>query len=376
MADAAAPAGAPIRAALLGIRHPHVFVRLQLLRMQPDVEVVGFHEPDAALAARFAAATGLRRLESVEQALDLDLDLAVVEGLDTEVPGVARAAAPRVRALLLEKPGAPDLAEMDALVAELSRLPVDVTVGYELHHAPAVIRTRELLATGVLGHVTAVRAHGGCPNGCGDELWQSVPGDLGGVLYTEGCHLLELLLDACGPPETVLGAVRRLEGDTEVVSDVVKRDLLDPPAPGDVTRVGGLMFEDVAAVILGYPDKLVTMDVTAWEAGDWVELWRLDFVGTSGTLSLFPLPGRVELDVRTAGGGFAVGRLVQEWPHPQGEPTLTVDAAYETEMTAILDRLRSGAEPSQASLRRAHDVVRVLDAAYRAAARPAVVVGR
>lgn len=369
-------AGTPIRAAILGIRHPHVLVRLQLLRQQPDVEVVGFHEPDAELARRFAAATGLRHLASVDEALDRDVDLAVVEGLDTEVPGVARQAASRVRALLLEKPGAPDLAEMDRLVEALSALPVDVTVGYELHHAPAVIRTRELLATGVLGHVTAVRAHGGCPNGCGDELWQSVPGDLGGVLYTEGCHLLELLLDACGTPETVLGAVSRLEGDTEVVSNVVKRDLLDPPAPGDVTRVGGLMFEDVGAVILGYPDKLVTMDVTAWEAGDWVELWRLDFVGTAGTLSLFPLPGRVELDVRTPGAGFEVGRTVQEWPHAPGEPTLTVDAAYETEMTAILDRLRTGAAPTQDSLRRAHDVVRVLDAAYRSAAQPAVPVER
>ncbi|WP_210495702.1 Gfo/Idh/MocA family oxidoreductase [Patulibacter sp. SYSU D01012] len=363
-----------IRAAFLGIRHPHVLVRLELLRAAADVEVAGFHEPDAALAERFAAATGLHRFASVDEALDAGLDLAVVEGLDTEVPDVALHAAPRVRALLLEKPGAPTLPEMDRLVAGLTALPVDVTVGYELHFAPAVVRARELVATGVLGHVTAVRAHGGCPNGCGDELWQSVPGDLGGVLFTEGCHLLEILLDLFGAPDGVIGTVARLEGGTEVRSDVVKRDLLDPPAPGDVTRVGGLMYEDVGAALLRYPDKLVTLDVTAWEAGDWVELWRIDLVGTHGTLSLFPLPGRVELDVRTPGAGFAVGRTAEEWEHPEGEPTLTVDAAYEDEMTAILDRLRAGAPPEQESLRLAHDVVRVLDAAYRSAAAPATAL--
>jgi predicted dehydrogenase len=361
-----------VRAAFLGIRHPHVLVRLALLRDAPDVEVVGFHEPDVELADRFAAATGLHRFATLAQALEGGLDLAVVEGLDTEVPDVALRAAPHVRALLLEKPGAPTLEEMDRLVAGLAALPVDVTVGYELHHAPAVVRARAIVGSGVLGHVTAVRAHGGCPNGCGDELWQSVPGDLGGVLYTEGCHLLEILLDLCGAPDGVVGTVARLAGDTAVRSDVVKRDLLDPPAPGDVTHVGRLMFEDVGAVILRYPDKLVTLDVTAWEAGDWVELWRVDVVGTTGTLSLFPLPGRVELTVREPRDGFEVGTTTQSWPHPAGEPTLTVDPAYADEMGAILGRLRSGAPPRQESLRLAHDVVRVLDAAYRSAAAPMV----
>jgi predicted dehydrogenase len=257
---------------------------------------------------------------------------------------------------------------MDALVAGLSGLPVDVTVGYELHHAPAVVRARELLATGVLGQVTVVRAHGGCPNGTGDELWQSVPGDLGGVLYTEGCHLLELLVDGYGAPDEVVGAVARLRPGTEVASDVVKRDLLDPPAPGDVTGVGRLMYEDVGAAILRYPDTLVTMDVTAWEPGDWVELWRIDHVGTNGTLSLFPLPGRVELTVRQPRAGFPAGTTIRSWPHPSGEPTLTVDAAYEDEMAAILDRLRAGAAPDQTSLHRAHEVVRILDAAYASSA--------
>jgi predicted dehydrogenase len=361
-----------VRAAFLGIRHPHVLVRLALLRDAPDVEVTGFHEPDAALAERFAAATGLHRFASVDEALAGGLDLVVVEGLDTEVPDVALRAAPHVRALLLEKPGAPTLSEMDRLVAGLAAFPVDVTVGYELHHAPAVVRAREVVRSGVLGHVTAIRAHGGCPNGCGDELWQSVPGDLGGVLFTEGCHLLEILLDLCGAPDAVTGTVARLTGGTPVASDVVKRDLLDPPAPRDVTRVGRLMFEDVGAAILRYPDKLVTLDVTAWEPGDWVELWRVDVVGTSGTLSLFPLPGRVELTVREPHPGFAVGTTTQSWPHPAGEPTLTVDPAYADEMGAILDRLRAAAPPQQESLRLAHDVVRVLDAAYRSAQAPAV----
>lgn len=366
-----------LTAAVAGVRHPHVFVRVEQLRARADVELLGFHEPDAAIAERFARETGLHRFATLQELLAQAPDLLVSEALDSEVPDVALSAAPHVRALLLEKPGAPSLAEMERLVAGLAGHAIDVHVGYQLHFSPSIARMREVLASGALGQVTLARFNCGCPIGCGDELWQSVPGDLGGVVFTEGCHMLQLIVDALGVPEEVTALVQRLPAGTVVSSDVVKRDLFDDPAPDDRSEVGRLMYEDVGAALLRYPTLLASLDVTAWEATDWVSNWILEFQGTNGTLKVRPLPPRIDLTLRTAAGGLEAGEHDETWESPAGhELTLVPDPAYERQLDAVLDRLRSGVQrdaPSQASLLQARDVIRVLDAIYRSSARRASV---
>ena len=363
-----------LTAAVAGIRHPHVFVRVAQLRARADVELLGFHEPSEELAARFAAETGLRRFASLEELLALKPDLLVSEALDTEMPDLALAAAPHVRALLLEKPGALSLAEIERMVAGVAAHPVEVEIAYQLHHSPSIARMRELLASGALGQITLARFNCGCPIGCGDELWQSVPGDLGGVVFTEGCHMLQLIVDALGVPSEVSAMVERLPAGTVVRSDVVKRDLFADPLPDDTAAVGRLMYEDVGAAVLRWPTLLATLDVTAWESSDWVHNWWLEFQGTNGTLKVRPVPPALTLELRTAAAGIAAGRHEQEWPSPAGhELTLVPDPAYDRQLDALLERLRSGAAPSQASLLQARDVIRVLDAIYRSSARRAAV---
>lgn len=363
-----------LTAAVAGVRHPHVFVRVAQLRAREDVRLLGFHETDAEIAERFARETGLQRFATLGELLAQSPDLLVSEALDGDVPEIALAAAPHVRSLLLEKPGAPTLAEMERLVAGLARHPLDAHVGYQLHHSPSVARMRELLGAGVLGQVTLARFNAGCPIGCGDELWQSVPGDLGGVVFTEGCHMLQLIVDALGVPDEVVGMVQRLPAGTRVRSDVVKRDLFDDPAPADESGVGTLMYEDVGAAILRYPTLLATLDVTAWEASDWVHNWYLEFQGVNGTLKVRPAPPTLQLELRTPAAGLDAGLHEQAWPSPAGhELTLVPDPAYERQLDHVLGRLRSGEPPSQASLRQALDVIRVLDAIYRSSALRAAV---
>ncbi|MCW2951169.1 MAG: dehydrogenase-like protein [Conexibacter sp.] len=358
-----------LSAAIAGVRHPHVFVRLALLRGQPDVELIGFHEDDESIGARFAQETGLPRFPTLEALLARRPDLLVSEALDTELPAIALAAAPHVRSLLLEKPAAPSLAAMDELVAGLAAHPLDVEVAYQLGYSPSIERARAILDAGALGQITLARFNAGCPIGCGDELWQSVPGDLGGVVFTEGCHMVALILETLGAPQEVLGTIVRLPAGERVVSDVVKRDLFAPPLAADPVRVGTLMYEDVGAAILRYPGLVATLDVTAWEATDWVHNWYLEYQGTNGTMKVRPLPPTLELTLRTARGGLEAGEQRIAWPSPAGhELTLVPDPAYERQLDHLLDRLRAGAAPSQAGLRQAHDVVRVLDAIYRSSA--------
>lgn len=363
-------ASAGLTAAVAGVRHPHVFVRVAQLRAREDVTLLGFFENDREIAVRFERETGLRRFETLDALLAEQPDLLVSEALDTEMPALALTAAPHVRSLLLEKPGAPTLAAMDRLVAGLAAHPVDAHVGYQLHYSPSVARMREILDSGALGQITLARFNAGCPIGCGDELWQSVPGDLGGVMFTEGCHMLQLIVDALGVPQEVAGMIERLPAGTVVRSDVVKRDLFDDPAPDDESGVGRLMYEDVGVALLRWPTLVGTLDVTAWEATDWVHNWYLEFQGTNGTMKVRPVPPTLDLTLRAPAAGLAAGtHATQAWASPAGhELTLVPDPAYERQLDAVLDRLRAGAAPSQASLRQAHDVVRVLDAIYRSSA--------
>lgn len=357
----------PSAVAFLGTRHPHVFHRLSLLEGTENITVVGFFDEDDGVARQFAARTGVQRWSSAEQLLDTRPDLVIVEGLDPQIPQLAVTAAPHTRALLLEKPGAPDRQAMEWMTRELARYPVHVTVGYELHYSEALDRATEVLASGSLGDITLVRVHGGCPVGTGAEPWQCLPDDRGGFLFTEGCHMIELLVSAIGTPTSALGVVRTLPEGTPFTSDLVIPDLFTGRVPATDVAVGSLMYEDVAAGILLYDDKIATIDLTAWEATNWVEDWKIEFYGTNGTLTMGPYPPVVDLFLRNPHGHTASGRhrIVSGRPETAGTTTSTLEVTYRRELDTLIEALRSNSPPSQAGLHIARDVVRVCDALYR-----------
>ncbi len=353
-----------LKAAFLGVRHPHFFVRQEILQSVDDVQILGFYEEEQSLARRIAQESGLKQFAAPEALLEGEPDLVIIEALDVDVPRLASLAAPSARALLLEKPGAPSRTAMEQLVQEMARHDISVEVGYELHYSSSMNMCRQVLAAGAIGQVTLARFHCGCPVGCGDELWQSVPGDMGGVVFTEACHMIELILDTLGMPIEVIALVTKLPLGTSVESEFHKRDLFSPPGVRSRHEVGELMYEDVGAAILRYPDKLAVLDVTAWEPTDWVEGWRLEYFGTDGCLQVIPNPPALDLLLRRDVAGWPAGVSQYRGPRAAGAISLTPDATYENELHQLLDRLRTQAAASQEGLRHALNVMRVLDAIY------------
>lgn len=353
--------------AFLGVRHPHVFARLDVVRHTDGLTAQGFYEKNEEIAARFEQATGLPRFIDAEEMLLTHPDLVIIEGLDTELPDLAIAAAPYTRALLIEKPGAPSRTAMDHLVDQLGQHDIEVEVGYHMHYSDGLEMCQEILSSGALGQVTLARFHAGCPIGCGDELWQSIPGNRGGVTYTDGCHMVELILTTLGMPSSVRGAIRTLSEGTTVTSDVVKRDLFAGLGGTAEVKVGDLMYEDVGAAILFYPDKIVTFDVTAWEATDWVEDWRMEYYGTNGTLTVTPAPPKFRLFLRNSHADYRAGETTFSGSDgPRGpEVSLVADADYQRQLTSLVNRVRGGQPNSQRSLHTAQAVVHMLDAIYK-----------
>jgi predicted dehydrogenase len=361
--------GRPLRVAFCGAQHPHVFPRLELLAGRPDVELVGLHEPERRVREAVAARYGVEAAGSVEELAGRRPDLAIVEGLDHENPDYAVELARAGCDLLIEKPGANRVSRMREMVEAVAATPVHAQVGYMLRSSPVVPRLKALLEGGALGAVTLARFHAAAPVGCAAEIWQSLPDDEGGVLYTDGCHMMDLILHLLGRPVAVQGLVKRLPPGPEAVSRQFKPDVLAGLGEVRTFRLGELVHEDCAGALLDFRDTLAVLDVTGWEAHGWVEEWRIELYGTRGTAYAGLMPPWLRVFRSEEAGGALAG---WEELRPSGAPTgaavsLVPDVSYQTELEALLARLRRG-ERDQAGLRHALAVVETLTAIFRSSA--------
>lgn len=357
-----------IAVAFVGCTHPHVFSRLELLRAEPGVRLAGSFDPDARLSAALERDYGLPAFETAEVLLDQPgVNLVVIEGWDTDNPGYVRRAIERNQAVLLEKPGAPDLLTMRAVLADLRRHPVPFQIGYQLRHSPVLPHVRRILAEGVLGPITLVRTHAAAPVGGAAEPWQSVPGDLGGLLFTDGCHMLDLIVHLLGAPRRVIGTTLTLPAGPPVLAHGYKRDTLLVRGETVEIPLGGLMYEDAAAAILHYGDKLVAFDITGWEAHPWVETWRMEFYGTDGTLYVGLEPPSYRLYVRNPRVGYEPG-----WHDWQAlKPSSPIDPTYTGEMAEMLRRVRAWDTDNDRWLADSETVFVILDEIFRMARKDA-----
>ncbi|MCC6945553.1 MAG: Gfo/Idh/MocA family oxidoreductase, partial [Thermomicrobiales bacterium] len=251
--------GSPdIGVGFVGCTHPHIFPRITLLQSDPTVRIIGSYDPDSRLSRALEDRFGIPQFSDLNSLLDCEgLNFVVIEGWDTDNPAFVEEAARRGQAILLEKPGAPNLASMREMLAFLRRHPVPFDVGYQLRHSPVMPAVRDILADGVLGPVTLIRTHAAAPVGGAAEPWQSVPGDLGGLIYTDGCHMIDLIVHLLGAPTGVKGSILTLPAGPPVIAHDFKADTLAEPATVEMS-IGGLVWEDAGAAILEYDDKLVT----------------------------------------------------------------------------------------------------------------------
>jgi predicted dehydrogenase len=256
---------------------------------------------------------------------------------------------------------------MEAMVQEIEQAGIDAQLGYMYNYSPVVSKVQEILASGVLGHLTLARFHAGAPVGGAAEIWQSLPEDIGGVLYTDGCHMLALIVRLLGKPHSITGRILKIENGPEVIADIYKQNTLAGLGAETRLRLGAQLHEDAGAAILEYENMLATFDVTGWEAHNWVEAWSMELLGTDGTLQVSLVPPGFKLWVRRPHENYDKG-----WHTWQGIDTaagagasLVVDENYSNEIADILERLRTNATPDYTALREGLAVVRIADAIYR-----------
>ncbi|GIV98160.1 MAG: oxidoreductase [Herpetosiphonaceae bacterium] len=356
-----------IGVAFVGCTHPHIFPRYEILNVQPGVRCVGCYDPDESLAAALEQRFGLMAFASVEELLDQPgVNFVIVEGWDTANPGYVRQALQRNQAVLLEKPGAPNLDEMRSLMDDVHKAAVPFQVGYMMRFSRTIQQARRILAEGVLGPITLGRFHAAAPVGRARELWQNIPGNTGGVVYTDGCHMIDLIIHLLGMPKRVKGMTLTLSEGEMVLAHGFKKSTLSGPGETLEMPIGGLMYEDAGAAILDYGDKLVTFDITGWESHPWVEAWRIEIYGTDGTLEMGIQPPWQRLYIRNAKPGYQPGYHLWEGFRTTGTTnSLVVDENYVGEILHMVRRVREWDTDNSRWIAEAKGVIEILDAIFR-----------
>ena len=123
-----------------------------------------------------------------------EIDAVIVSTLNGSLADIAGQAIAAGKHVLVEKPAAVSVAEVDRLLALARDTGVLVRVGYNHRFHPALQKARELVEAGAVGPLMFIRARYGHGGRVGyDREWRADPAlSGGGELIDQGVHLIDL----------------------------------------------------------------------------------------------------------------------------------------------------------------------------------------
>jgi len=123
-----------------------------------------------------------------------DVDAVIIATENASLAPIAQQAVEAGKHVLVEKPGAIRVEELEKLDALAKRSNVMVRVGYNHRYHPAILKAQEIAQSGILGPVMLVRGRYGQGGRVGyDREWRANPRlSGGGELLDQGVHLIDL----------------------------------------------------------------------------------------------------------------------------------------------------------------------------------------
>jgi predicted dehydrogenase len=258
--------------------------------------------------------------------------VSTLNGSLAEIAGQAIAAGKHV---LVEKPAAISVAQIDALLAAAAETGALVRVGYNHRFHPALQQARELVDAGAIGPLMFIRARYGHGGRVGyDREWradQRLSG--GGELIDQGVHLIDLA-------GWFLGDFTAIEGHAATY------------------------FWDMAVDDNAFLNLRNATGATAWlqvSCSEWKNLFSFEIYGRTGKLQVDGLGGSYGLE------RLAFYRMLPEmgppettiWEYPRG------DASWSLEMAEFLEDIRLSRPPNP-GLPEARAALVVVEKIYRA----------
>lgn len=224
LATAEAESSAPaerIQVGQIGTAHAHASGKMATLRkLTADYEVVGVVEPDENLRRKWrdhSAYRGLRWMTEEELLGTAGLKAVAVEtAVGDLVPTAARCIEAGMH-LHLDKPAGDSLPALKTLLDEATRRGRTIQMGYMFRNNPAFQFCFQAIRKGWLGEIFEVHAV------IGKKISADRRGPLaqyaGGTMFELGCHLIDAVVAAMGPPENVTPFIRRTRPDQDDLAD-------------------------------------------------------------------------------------------------------------------------------------------------------------
>jgi predicted dehydrogenase len=293
-AESSAPT-APIKIGQIGTGHAHAAGKMAALRkLAADYEVVGVVEPDETLRRQWQDDSAYRDLRwMTEEELLATAGLKAV-AVETTVADLVPTAVRCIRAgmhLHLDKPAGDSLPAFKTLLDEASRRQRCVQMGYMFRNNSAFQFCFRAIREGWLGDIFEV--HAVISKKIATDRRGPLAEYAGGTMFELGCHLIDAVLAAMGPPEKVTPFIRRTHPDQDDLADNM-------------------------LAVLEYPQATCTVRsaLVEVEGGR-----RRQFVvcGTQGTIDIRPLePPKLLLALEEARGPFNRGYQEVELPPMPG----------------------------------------------------------
>jgi predicted dehydrogenase len=263
-----------------------------------------------------------------------DVDVVVVATTNDALAPMSVAALEAGKHVLVEKPAARSVAELDAVIAAASAARRLVRVGFNHRYHPAPQKAHELLRSGVLGEIMFVRGRYGHGGRLGyQHEWRADPSlSGGGELIDQGVHLIDLS--------------RWFLGDFASISGFAHTYFWEMPV------------DDNAFMLLRTSrQQAAFLHVSCTE---WKNLFSLEIYGH-----------QAKLHIEGLGGSYGVERLTfykmlpemgppdtTTWEYPRG------DLSWELEVKEFLEDIHLGRPPS-AGLTDARAALAVVEAVHR-----------
>jgi predicted dehydrogenase len=263
-----------------------------------------------------------------------DVSIVIVATTNDALAEVGRAAVVAGKHVLIEKPAARSVSELEPLIEAARQSQVQVRVGFNHRYHPALRKARELYESKLLGDIMFVRGRYGHGGRLGYEKeWRSNP-ELsgGGELIDQGVHLIDLA-------RWFLGDFSEIQGFAH-------------------TYFWQMPVDDNGFMLLKTPQQQVAfLHVSCTE---WKNLFSLEIYGR-----------KAKLHVEGLGGSYGVERLTYYRMLPEmGPPETTIweypvpDTSWQLEFAEFLDDIELGRKPS-AILEDAHAALSVVEAIYQ-----------
>ena len=232
-----------IKIGQIGTAHGHAAGKMEVYRKSDDFEFVGIAEPNdklRAAAERQPAFKGVPWM-SVEQLLRVPgLQAVAIETEPRDLLKYAEMSVDAGKHVHLDKPAGESLMQFRRILDTAARSHLCLQMGYMYRYNPAVMLMKDLLRKGYLGEPFEVHC---VMSKVVDPINRQRHGEyVGGMMFELGCHLIDIVVDVLGTPESVASFHQHAGPQQDPLEDNMLAVLSYPKALATVKSSGRVVI--------------------------------------------------------------------------------------------------------------------------------------